>query len=176
MVNAFIPSNSPPPAWLNEHCAKKWLLMERTAQASGSWRIGWKEDQFCRRHWKIGGGLIPPPKKQLNTNIYICVYIMCIYIYNVCVYIYIMYVYIYITCIYIYVYTYTCIYIYYPLQMLPSLSISQCISLFIQGWKMKMMFKSKAWTHLVLRLWCEHLLTSDRAESQLTGKMYGSRS
>jgi hypothetical protein len=103
MVNAFIPSNSPPPAWLNEHCAKKWLLMERTAQASGSsWRIGWKEDQFCRRHWKIGGGLIPPPKKQLNTNIYICVYIMCIYIYNV---------YIYNVYIYMYIYTYTCIYI-----------------------------------------------------------------
>ena len=33
---------SPSPAWLKEHCARKWLLMERTAQASGSsWRIGW---------------------------------------------------------------------------------------------------------------------------------------
>ena len=96
----------PPPS----STAKKWLLMERTAQASGSsWRIGWKEDQFCRRHWKIGGGLIPPPKKQLNTNIYICVYIMCIYIYNV--YIYIMYVYIYNVYIYMYIHIHVYIYI-----------------------------------------------------------------
>ena len=168
MVNAFIPSNSPPPAWLNEHCAKKWLLMERTAQASGSsWRIGWKEDQFCCRHWKIGGGLIPPPKKQLNTNIYICVYIMCIYIYT---YIYIhIYIYIYIY-IHIYIYTYICTYIYilYATNVAIIVNLPMYILFYPRMEHENDVQKISAWTHLVLRSWCEHPLTSDRAESQLT--------